>query len=42
MAAMGLIEEIYRLPLVSPSPGARDRIMGVLQDLKMLGAAVRI
>jgi 4-hydroxy-tetrahydrodipicolinate synthase len=42
MAAMGLIDEVYRLPLVSPSPGARQRIMGVLQDLKMLGAAVRI
>jgi 4-hydroxy-tetrahydrodipicolinate synthase len=42
MAAMGLIEETYRLPLVPPSAGARDRIMRVLQDLKMLGAAARI
>jgi 4-hydroxy-tetrahydrodipicolinate synthase len=42
MAAMGLLDETYRLPLVPPSPGARDRIMSVLQDLKMLGAAVRI
>ena len=42
MAAMGLIEEAYRLPLVPPSGGARDKIMGVLQDLKMLGAAARI
>ena len=42
MAAMGLIEEQYRLPLVPPSAGARDRIMRVLQDLKMLGAAARI
>jgi 4-hydroxy-tetrahydrodipicolinate synthase len=42
MAAMGLIEEKYRLPLVPPSTGARDRIMRVLQDLKMLGAAARI
>jgi 4-hydroxy-tetrahydrodipicolinate synthase len=42
MAAMGLIEESYRLPLVAPSQGARDRIMRVLQDLKMLGAAARI
>ena len=42
MAAMGLIEEKYRLPLVPPSAGARDRIMRVLQDLKMLGAAARI
>jgi 4-hydroxy-tetrahydrodipicolinate synthase len=42
MAAMGLLEEAYRLPLVPPSQGARDRIMRVLQDLKMLGAAARI
>ena len=42
MAAMGLLEEAYRLPLVPPSEGARARIMGVLQDLKMLGAAARI
>ena len=42
MAAMGLLEETYRLPLVAPSPAARDRIMGVLQDLKMLGAVARI
>jgi 4-hydroxy-tetrahydrodipicolinate synthase len=42
MAAMGLLEEAYRLPLVSPSAGARDRIMRVLQDLKMLGAAARV
>jgi 4-hydroxy-tetrahydrodipicolinate synthase len=42
MAAMGLLEETYRLPLVPPSQGARDKIMRVLQDLKMLGAAARI
>ena len=41
MAAMGLIEERYRLPLVPPSAAARDRIMKVLQDLKMLGSAAR-
>jgi 4-hydroxy-tetrahydrodipicolinate synthase len=42
MAAMGLIEEIYRLPLVPPSAAARDRVMLVLQQLKMLGAAARV
>lgn len=42
MAAMGLIEEHYRLPLVPPSPAARDKIMRVLQQLKMLGAAARV
>ena len=41
MAAMGLIEEIYRLPMVPPSPAAREKIMSVLQQLKMLGAAAR-
>ena len=41
MAAMGLLEEAYRLPLVSPSAGARDKIMGVLQQLRLLGAAAR-
>ena len=42
MAAMGLVEEHYRLPLVSPSPAAREKIMSVLQQLKMLGAAARV
>ena len=42
MAAMGLIEETYRLPLVSPSAAARDKIMHVLQQLKLLGAAARV
>ncbi len=41
MAAMGLLEEVYRLPLVAPGPQARDRIIRVLQNLKMLGAAAR-
>jgi 4-hydroxy-tetrahydrodipicolinate synthase len=41
MAAMGLLEERYRLPLVPPSHAARDRIMKVLQDLKLLGSAAR-
>ena len=42
MAAMGLIEEAYRLPLVAPSPAAREKIMKVLQDLKLLGSAARV
>jgi 4-hydroxy-tetrahydrodipicolinate synthase len=41
MAAMGLIEESYRLPLVPPSPAAREKIMAVLQNLRLLGAAAR-
>ena len=42
MAAMGLIEENYRLPLVPPSAAARDKVLHVLQQLKMLGAAARV
>ena len=35
MAAMGLLEEIYRLPMVSPRPASREKILRVLQDLKL-------
>ena len=42
MAAMGLIEEVYRLPLVSPGSVARGIITAVLQDLKLLGSASRV
>jgi len=42
MAAMGLIEEHYRLPMVPPSAASRDKVVRVLQQLKMLGAAARV
>ena len=42
MAAMGLMDETYRLPLVPPSAAGRDRIMAVLKDLKLLGSAARL
>jgi len=42
MAAMGLMDDTYRLPLVPASPAARDRIITVLQDLKLLGSAARL
>jgi 4-hydroxy-tetrahydrodipicolinate synthase len=42
MAAMGLLDEQYRLPMVPPSAGARDKVMRVLQNLKLLGAAARV
>ncbi len=32
MAAMGLCEEVYRLPLVSPHPTSQARILGVLKE----------
>lgn len=41
MAAMGLLDEVYRLPLVPPTPATRATCMRVLQDLRMLGAAAR-
>ena len=41
MAAMGLLDEVYRLPLVPPSQGARDKVMAVLQQLRLMGAAAR-
>jgi 4-hydroxy-tetrahydrodipicolinate synthase len=42
MAAMGLMAENYRLPLVPPSAASRDRIVHVMQDLKLLGSAARL
>jgi 4-hydroxy-tetrahydrodipicolinate synthase len=41
MAAMGLIDETYRLPMVPPSAATKAKIVSVLQQLKMLGAAAR-
>jgi 4-hydroxy-tetrahydrodipicolinate synthase len=40
MAAMGLLEEIYRLPLVSPKPESKEKINQVLRDLGLLKAAL--
>jgi 4-hydroxy-tetrahydrodipicolinate synthase len=42
MAAMGLIEESYRLPMVPPTEATREKVLGVLQQLKLLGAAARV
>ncbi len=39
MAMMGLVEEVYRLPLVPPSAASRERIGGVLRDLGLTVAA---
>ena len=33
MAAMGLCEEIYRLPMVSPRPASQERIVAILKEL---------
>ena len=36
MAAMGLLEEVYRLPLVGPRPASRARILEVLRAVELL------
>lgn len=42
MAAMGLIEEVYRLPMCSPRPESRERLLAVLREMDLLRpAAVR-
>jgi 4-hydroxy-tetrahydrodipicolinate synthase len=40
MAALGLLEEIYRLPLVPPRAESKDKIVKVLKDLGLLTAAL--
>ncbi len=37
MASMGLLEEVYRLPMVPPGPRSKQRIEGVLQALGVGG-----
>jgi hypothetical protein len=34
---MGLLEEVYRLPMVPPRPASKQRIEGVLQSLGIGG-----
>jgi 4-hydroxy-tetrahydrodipicolinate synthase len=40
MAAMGLVEEIYRLPMVSPKAESKEKINNVLKELGLLKAAL--
>jgi 4-hydroxy-tetrahydrodipicolinate synthase len=40
MTAMGLLEETYRLPIISPKPESKARIDGVLKELGLLKAAL--
>jgi 4-hydroxy-tetrahydrodipicolinate synthase len=40
MAAMGLLEESYRLPMCPPQPASRDRILKVLKELDLLKPAL--
>jgi 4-hydroxy-tetrahydrodipicolinate synthase len=36
MAAMGLLEEVFRLPMVPPQPASREKIQKVLKDLGLV------
>jgi 4-hydroxy-tetrahydrodipicolinate synthase len=40
MAAMGLLEEVYRLPMCPPKPESREKILKVLKSLDLLKAAL--
>jgi dihydrodipicolinate synthase/N-acetylneuraminate lyase len=40
MAAMGLLDEIYRLPMVSPTAASKEKIVDVLKALGLLKGAL--
>ncbi|PYR21341.1 MAG: 4-hydroxy-tetrahydrodipicolinate synthase [Acidobacteria bacterium] len=40
MAAMGLLEDAYRLPMVPPSQVSREKIVGVLKEMRLLKGAL--
>jgi len=40
MAAMGLLEEVYRLPMCPPKPESREKILKVLKGLDLLKGAL--
>ena len=40
MAAMGLVEEVFRLPMVSPTAASKDKIANVLKELGLLKGAL--
>ena len=44
MAAMGLCEEVYRLPMVPPRPASQDKILAVLKEfgLPVVDGAARV
>jgi 4-hydroxy-tetrahydrodipicolinate synthase len=39
MAALGLLEEVYRLPMVPPRQASREQILAVLESLKLAPAS---
>jgi 4-hydroxy-tetrahydrodipicolinate synthase len=40
MAAMGLLDEVYRLPMCSPKPESKQKIVNVLRELDLLKGAL--
>jgi 4-hydroxy-tetrahydrodipicolinate synthase len=40
MAAMGLLEDAYRLPMVAPRQESREKILGVLKEMRLLKGAL--
>jgi len=40
MAALGLCEEVFRLPMVSPRPASQEKIRAILKELKIEPAPV--
>ena len=40
MAAMGLLEESYRLPMLAPRPASKEKILAVLKQLDLLKTAL--
>jgi 4-hydroxy-tetrahydrodipicolinate synthase len=40
MAAMGLVEEVYRLPMVPPRAESKEKIVKVLKELGLLNVAI--
>jgi len=42
MAAMGLLEEVYRLPMVPPRPDSRAKILTVLSEQGLLKSAGKV
>ena len=39
MATMGLLEEVYRLPMVPPRPESKAKLLAVLQSVKLVEPA---
>jgi 4-hydroxy-tetrahydrodipicolinate synthase len=40
MSAMGLLEEVYRLPMCAPKPESREKILKVLKSLELVKPAL--